>query len=530
MKKYKNDRERGVALFFVVIALLLLTAIAAGIIFMSDTESGINANYRSEQQTYFASRAGLEEARVRIMPSPGAPQLGVADLTAFLPPGVPASTGAVAATDMIYITNPNASDGALGVQPWNVANKYMDDELCHENFKSPPYPANPGANIRCTPANNPPPNAVYYNSHGSTDPNTGTVSAMNYKWVRVQLKQNYSGAATTVDGVGIPASVIPGNAYTPICYDGFQEFLMNAADCPNSTAPDITAFGGKPVYVITSLAVNASGSRRMTQMEVANLPPIKTNAALDTQDFVNVGGSSTTVNGFDNCNCSCPIAKGNKVPTCTFYSPPAAPNTPCTGSTYAIFTEQSITTTGTPAIVAGTNPPTQQGVPANQFPWNIPNLAKAYANSAGTVIPSGLSCTGTPANCGTVSSGSFGTPPNPFPPTGAPVGEVPQITYFPGSVDLQAKGTGAGVMVVNGDLTVHGGFNFYGLVIVTGTLTFVGGGTGQGTNIIGGMLTGNGSVSDSLSGGVNIQFDSCALKQNSITEPPLILASHEVSY
>lgn len=529
MKKYRKS-ERGVALFFVVIALLLLTAIAAGIIFMSDTESGVNSNFRSEQQTYFASRAGLEEARVRIMPSTGVPPAGVADLTPNAAAATVPGTGAiVSATDVIYITNPNASDGAAGVQPWNAANKYVDDELCHENFQPPAYPANPGANIRCSAANvGLPPNGVYYNTHASTDPNTGTASAMNYKWVRITLKQNYSGAANTVDGVGIPANPIPVNAYTPICYDGLQEFLMNAADCPSSTAPDIVAFGGKPVYVITSLAVSPSGSRRMTQMEVANLPPIKTNAALDTQDFVNVGGSSVLVNGFDNCQCTCVNPKGGSgVPTCTF-NPPAPPGTACTGSTYAIYTQQTVTTTGNPKIVSGTNPVNAQN--QTTFPWNIPQLINSFANAAGTVIPSGVSCTGSPASCGTVSSGNFGTAPTPFPPVGAPIGEVPQITYFPGSVDLQAKGTGAGVMVVDGDLTIHGGFNFYGLIIVKGTLTFIGGGTGQGTNIVGGMLTGNGSVADSLSGGVNVQFDSCALKQNTITQPPLILASHEVSY
>src|SRR5579859_8064648 len=157
MKKHINSRERGIALFFVIIALLLLTAIAAGIMFMSDTESGINTNFRSEQQTYFASRAGLEEARVRIMTFAGLPPANVADLTAFLPATVPAAAGAATAADMLYITNPNSIDGVGGVQPWNAANAYMDDELCHENFKSPPYPVNPGANIRCTPANNAPP-------------------------------------------------------------------------------------------------------------------------------------------------------------------------------------------------------------------------------------------------------------------------------------------------------------------------------------------------------------------------------------
>src|SRR5258707_3988064 len=61
------NEERGIALFMAIFALLLLSAIAAGFMFLANTETMINSNYRQSQLAYFAARAGVQEARVRIM-------------------------------------------------------------------------------------------------------------------------------------------------------------------------------------------------------------------------------------------------------------------------------------------------------------------------------------------------------------------------------------------------------------------------------------------------------------------------------
>lgn len=49
---------------------------------------------------------------------------------------------------------------------------------------------------------------------------------------------------------------------------------------------------------------------------------------------------------------------------------------------------------------------------------------------------------------------------------------TPQITYFPGGSGVTIKGngnaSGAGILIVEGDLTIQGSFNFKGLVIVRG--------------------------------------------------------------
>ena len=283
------------------------------------------------------------------------------------------------------------------------------------------------------------------------------------------------------------------------------------------------------VYQLTSLAVTPTNARRMAQMEVALDPPLITNAALDTNDFVNVSGSSVTVNGYDNCACACTLAKGAATPTCTLRTTGAA----CTGNTYAIFTSQSISTSGNPAIVAGTTPPTAEG---QTLPYDVPALINTYKNAPGAIDTSGppynMSCNGSPLDCGSTSTGQFGTPPNPFPPVNVsnPPGLVNQITYIPGNVSLQAHTQGAGIMIVDGDLTVNGGIDFYGLILVKGVLTFKGGGAGQANNIIGGVLAGNGSVADALAGSINMQFDSCALAQNQLKRPPQMLSYRELQY
>ena len=68
---------------------------------------------------------------------------------------------------------------------------------------------------------------------------------------------------------------------------------------------------------------------------------------------------------------------------------------------------------------------------------------------------------------------------------------------------------GYGNLIVDGDLTLGGGFNWTGLVVVTGTVTFNGGGSG--VNIVGAVMSGD---AVSLNGGLEIYYDSCAVGES----------------
>lgn len=68
---------------------------------------------------------------------------------------------------------------------------------------------------------------------------------------------------------------------------------------------------------------------------------------------------------------------------------------------------------------------------------------------------------------------------------------------------------GFGNLIVDGDLTLGGGFTWTGLVVVTGTVTFNGGGSG--VNITGAVMSGDAVT---LNGGLEIYYDSCAVGES----------------
>src|SRR5260370_11788744 len=102
-----------------------------------------------------------------------------------------------------------------------------------------------------------------------------------------------------------------------------------------------------------------------------------------------------------------------------------------------------------------------------------------------------------------------------------PGGSVPQVTSIPGRARLIGNDTGSGVLIIDGDLDVHGGLAFYGLILVRGRINFTGGGS-QSVNLYGAILAGQDvnaqdiAIGDVIGGSFNFQYDSCALKQISI--------------
>src|SRR6266853_1968452 len=113
--------ERGMALLLVLLTLLLLSAIGLGMMYMSDTETSVNSNYRDTQLSFFAMRAGLEETRDRMRSNSIAP---LPLPTAMPGPAVPNS--------IVYITT--SAGGSDVVDPKDMASAYPDDEFCQEQF------------------------------------------------------------------------------------------------------------------------------------------------------------------------------------------------------------------------------------------------------------------------------------------------------------------------------------------------------------------------------------------------------------
>jgi len=125
-RKIRNSnakhRQRGVALVAALLTLVLISAITAGMIILSTTETSISAYFRDEQSAFFGAIAGIEEIRDRLRQT-AANTLRTGNImpTAF------AGTGA---NGVLYILNP--TNGEV-VAPWNGAgNNYPDDEICKE--------------------------------------------------------------------------------------------------------------------------------------------------------------------------------------------------------------------------------------------------------------------------------------------------------------------------------------------------------------------------------------------------------------
>src|SRR5258708_38574970 len=118
-----RNNERGIALLIVLMALFLIAAIGMGMIYMSNTETAVNQNYRDTQLAFFAMRGGLEEMRDR-MRTNGPPPI-------ITPPAD--MPNPVKAGSIVYITNPGASETVDPIT-YSTTNKYFDDEFCHESF------------------------------------------------------------------------------------------------------------------------------------------------------------------------------------------------------------------------------------------------------------------------------------------------------------------------------------------------------------------------------------------------------------
>jgi hypothetical protein len=94
--------------------------------------------------------------------------------------------------------------------------------------------------------------------------------------------------------------------------------------------------------------------------------------------------------------------------------------------------------------------------------------------------------------------------------------------YNVGGLKLQNI-TGYGVLLVDGDLELGGGFIWNGVVLCTGVLTFNGGGAG--VNILGAVLA-NQTVT--INGGLDINYDSCMVKNAFATQARKIVSWRQI--
>lgn len=514
--KTQQKTEQGFSLIVALLALMLLSAVAVGMMFIASTETAVSSNFKSEETAYFAARAGVEEVRDRMLPSPPSPS-GAFSINGLLPTFMP-GVGNPWALYILNGKNPQTgANMAIGdvTNPANLAagSIVADDELCHD---FPSYMGYTAANIRCSAL------------PSTTGWNTSTTSIaplpVDYKWVRVTLKANnsYGGlnSALFVD------HNLPGG--NQVCLFGSQTGAHEAVVPVAGQA--CSSMNATPVYLVTALAVSPSGgskgAKRMVQQEIGqffgssnlpgglfavgtgcgalslqggaqtgsfnsstepsatNPPSNRTNTGGDVGSNGNiyVGGSSTDVNG--NIHTDQPTTIGS-----------------CPGSGVSVSGNPSIGSVVTSAAFSPSIPPMPNPLPPQKtypkppasIPSPLPPGSYGNVNINGTVTLSG-GTTGNPAvytmNSLSMSGNATlqingpvilnfagvnlnGNPPVVLDMTG---GSFSNTTNIPGDLVINYGGTdsmkvsgGTGayaeINAPNSAITLIGGSNFYGQIV-----------------------------------------------------------------
>jgi Tfp pilus assembly protein PilX len=480
MRKRKvRSQERGMALLVALLALLLVSAIGMGMMYMSTTETSVNANYRDTQRAFFSMRAGLEEMRDRMR------------LDAPTPVTLPNLVGtnanmpsAATAGSIVYILNPSSASDT--VSPTVATNAYFDDEFCHETFTGISY-TGVVSGVPCNNTQAVPLAAV--TTYNSVMAYNNTTSALNYKWVRITLKQNGTfGTNGLVDPLQPPASQVCWNTNTN------NEVAVTALGYSTCAAAQAHGALVEPVYIVTALAITPSLSRRMGQYEVAALDVLPPPAALSlagagtnfnppnsnntVMDGVDGDGSPPSLTGCSTTGGSVPGIGTSDIADQISYAAQVPSNR--TGNYTGTAPTFPSGVTATPSIVdMGTDADGTQALLNYSNPAQLNSLVSQIANGAdqtytcnqvnGLTNPAG----GNSAQC----SGTAGA------------AATPQVTYVNGDFTLNG---GAGVLVVTGNLSISGGMVFDGLILVVGQgSVIINGGGGGGSSIYGSVFVAN---------------------------------------
>lgn len=558
-------QERGVALLISIFALVLISGVAVSLIMMSRTETALNANYQRNVKAFYAANAGLEEARYRLVPcAPPAvqggqpeslwpqtacaiPPVSVDPLFNFAPPSVVGQA--------LYIVNPSATDLPFdpridpGVGP---TSQYYDWQ----------YEAEFGEKVTQA-------GARVVQSSRIMNGNIANLPPLPYKWVRINLKSEVMG------GLDLNGDAAVNEGITPVRAQGNDtQCITNTPGC--STDPNATITSA-PVYRITALAIDPSGSERMVQAEVAMPPVFNPNGAISSKAGVSINGNFNAFGAWP------PVVSGrcgNKtIQTCGYYGSKGAVEADCNNpydpatdtcngkprshkdycdvgdgvngvsSAGAINSGNydevpdasgSCQTTGAGCIFTAAPNDALSPNQAN-WPYDMDQIINQYRppNTEPLTNVPGVTCGAYDQAGNRKCDGQgvqIGTLPNPWPvpPNTTATNNDPKYVFAEtgpeGVLKLTGASSGSGLLVVEGNLEVQAGFQWYGLIVVRGVVSFSGGGATP-TNVIGGIIAGESvtNASTTVGGSVSVIYSSCAYRNSVIEQPLRYLGFREIS-
>ena len=487
--------QSGIALILAIVGLLVITAVAAGMILVETSETSVDANYREQQVALMAAKAGLQEARDRMLSGNASP----INLPCNLPNGTPTATCAkvgagFAATSATYID-------AAGVTPT------PGSSIFHVSTADSEFLAETGLTAL-------PLYGAYASSANYSGPATNPIP---YRWVRINLKTNQS-AHTNSGTPYYVNSTLTGTSQ--VMYDSGTQ-----VECVSGTAsgPCLTSSTLGPVYEITSFAVTRTGATALVQDEVAAQTfNLNLNSPLTIPGTVGSfsGGNSNNyqIDGIDGQGTAPAIAG-------------------CTANA-----------SGGPAVAVSNNgsaTTVKNGLPRPTHYTG--NSCSYYSGSSGCIGTATLSNTmGTPAeleatlseikqaanacvNCSGATGGtySYSDIVSALGGSWSNSSDNPQVVYVNGDLDISSA-TGSGILVVTGNLNYNGASGWNGIIMVVGqgttTYNVNGGGNGQfdGAVFVATTRDANGNILPSYGtsdfninggGGSGIFYNSCWINQ-----------------
>jgi Tfp pilus assembly protein PilX len=244
------------------------------------------------------------------------------------------------------------------------------------------------------------------------------------------------------------------------------------------------------IYLVTSYGT-LGGANAIVQTQVARVPPVTIKGTVYVSDTTTIQGSSTYIQGNDVC-----------------------------GSTSAlpgVVTPLGSTTNGNPTINQNGNPQIQ-GDPAIQYngtTQNITTVVNALKSSADYTYTYSGNTTLTGMSWGTPTAGATQTS-----PLSCSESHIVYYDMSGHSLKLSGGTQGCGILLVNGDLELHGNFSWYGPVLITGSVIYTGGGN---KNISGALLSGGTVTADVIGGNATILNCSQALTDATQNSPLLRL-------
>jgi hypothetical protein len=251
--------------------------------------------------------------------------------------------------------------------------------------------------------------------------------------------------------------------------------------------------------MLTALAVEPNGAKKMLQEEVVGTPPLIPPGAVGTAGSASLTGSPGAVNLTLNGNDYCGVQNLPGIAAGSVSLPSGPTNIQIQG------------TPPEPPFVSFALPQAATNIIQNLPSQAVPVL---YADPTHvTPAPGGGSLVGTNVVLGQLPSGSS-------------PGQ-PAVIYANQSLAISGPAsTGYGVLLVNGNLSITDGFLYQGLIVANGTVTITTSAAGN-IQIYGSLISfQNLSINSSAtsSNSVWIQYNSCAIA-NSFQSLPLRIRS-----